>query len=337
MNILITVVVPVYNVEGYITECIQSIHNQTFTEFEAIIVNDGTQDNSIEVALACIADDSRFRIIHQNNQGLGATRNTGIENAKGEYICFIDSDDFIDKNYLKYMYDKLRITKGNICYCNIALYRRKTEVKYISLSFLADNPLASIRNILLGKPVSCCNALYHIKLFQALRFPNSIYEDTLTTMAIMLENTEKPISTVKQSLYYYRQRMGSITQQNNVKKYQEILENNIIKPKQFLIEKGLYAQLKPEFSIYVMLFFIIMIFQTAQFSIHFRQDYHDLKHCFLKNNFAKEVQIFPTLKYILLIKQHNIKACIKILLIPSLPHFGSVGQYMIKWIIRLRS
>lgn len=103
MNVRVSVIVPVYNAEKYLKECIDSILNQTLKEIEIIIVDDGSTDNSGVLADSLGANDTRIRVIHQSNQGLGPARNTGILNAAGEYIGFVDSDDYV----LPFMYEKL--------------------------------------------------------------------------------------------------------------------------------------------------------------------------------------------------------------------------------------
>ena len=101
MHPLISVVVPVYNVEKYVKECIESILEQSFKNFELIIVNDGSTDNSLNRVLEF--KDDRIVLINQKNMGLSGARNTGIHHAKGKYITFIDSDDWISKDYLNEM------------------------------------------------------------------------------------------------------------------------------------------------------------------------------------------------------------------------------------------
>lgn len=96
MSALVTVVVPVYNVERYLDRCVQSIVNQTYTNLEIILVDDGSPDRCPEMCDEWARKDPRIRVIHKQNAGLGFARNTGIENATGDYICFVDSDDYID-------------------------------------------------------------------------------------------------------------------------------------------------------------------------------------------------------------------------------------------------
>lgn len=96
MRPLVTVVVPTYNVEKYLNKCVHSITSQTYDNLEIILVDDGSTDSSSAICDSLCESDSRIRVIHKQNQGLGFARNTGIDNAKGDYICFIDSDDYLD-------------------------------------------------------------------------------------------------------------------------------------------------------------------------------------------------------------------------------------------------
>lgn len=108
---LISIVVPVYNGERYLTECIDSISKQDYTNIEIIIVDDGSIDNSGKIADDLANKDNRIKVIHQKNSGVSMARNNGIDNSNGNYICFIDVDDYISKDYISYFYNL--ITKNN--------------------------------------------------------------------------------------------------------------------------------------------------------------------------------------------------------------------------------
>ena len=96
----ISVIVPVYNAANYIAKCIQSVQNQTFSSWELILIDDGSQDNSLDIIRRFAIEDDRIKVIHQENSGAGMARNNGIENAIGDYIVFLDSDDYISEKYL---------------------------------------------------------------------------------------------------------------------------------------------------------------------------------------------------------------------------------------------
>ena len=105
--IKISVIVPVYNTEKYLERCIKSIINQSLTDIEIIVINDGSTDNSEQILKNFACKDSRIRIINQKNAGLSITRNNGLQIASGEYISFIDSDDYIHKDMIKILYDNI--------------------------------------------------------------------------------------------------------------------------------------------------------------------------------------------------------------------------------------
>lgn len=113
----ISVIVPIYNVERYLSECINSILRQTFSDFECILVNDGSTDICGEICNNYQKIDNRIQIIHQSNKGVSAARNIGINIAKGEYITFIDSDDIIHHSYLYYLYNTAKKYNTDLVQC----------------------------------------------------------------------------------------------------------------------------------------------------------------------------------------------------------------------------
>lgn len=113
-NELVSVVVPVYNVEKYLDRCVKSIVNQTYTNLEILLIDDGSPDRCPQMCDDWAKKDSRIRVIHKENQGLGMARNTGIENAFGEFICFFDSDDYIDLELIQKAHTKIRLEQADI-------------------------------------------------------------------------------------------------------------------------------------------------------------------------------------------------------------------------------
>lgn len=98
---MISVIIPIYNAEAYLHDCLESVQKQTYKDFEVICVNDGSQDNSADICQRFVDKDKRFRLINQENGGVSSARNRALKEAKGEYVCFVDSDDVIDKFYLE--------------------------------------------------------------------------------------------------------------------------------------------------------------------------------------------------------------------------------------------
>ena len=111
---VISVVVPVYNTECFLRECIESVLNQTYTNFELILIDDGSTDGSGAICVEYAQKDRRIRVFRQNNSGVSSARNKGIVESAGKYICFIDSDDFISVNYFEYLYSLLKKYNADI-------------------------------------------------------------------------------------------------------------------------------------------------------------------------------------------------------------------------------
>ncbi len=124
----ITIVLPVYNVEKYLAQCLDSITNQTFKDFECVCVNDGSTDNSLKILQEYAQKDQRFKIITQENKGLSGARNTGIKNTNTKYLTFIDSDDWIAENYLEVLYNKILETNSDIVRASYKFYYQKENL-----------------------------------------------------------------------------------------------------------------------------------------------------------------------------------------------------------------
>lgn len=129
----ISVIIPVYNVEDYLEQCLDSVINQTLKELEIICINDGSTDSSLEILRKFEAKDKRITVIDKKNEGLSATRNLGINLAKGEYISFIDSDDYIDLNFYEKLYNAAIKYKADIACTN--LYRLNSEKNFYMVKY----------------------------------------------------------------------------------------------------------------------------------------------------------------------------------------------------------
>ncbi|WP_446470092.1 glycosyltransferase family 2 protein [Xenorhabdus stockiae] len=216
----ISVIIPVYNVEKYIEKCIHSIKNQSYDNFEAIIINDGSTDKSIEKITALISQDSRFKIIEQKNAGLSAARNKGLEHATGEYISFVDSDDYIDKNFLKDMMNKIIQTDSDICVCDVqTVDENEKKIKYLRQHLNSENAPLEIYPIYLESVIVlpiACNKLYKKKFFKKIKFPIGRYFEDIAIMHQIIFSAKK-ICYVNKPLYNYLIRKNSITQTQNDK------------------------------------------------------------------------------------------------------------------------
>ena len=176
----ISIIVPVYNVEKYLEKCVKSILNQTFTDFELILVDDGTPDSSGVICDQFAEKDERIKVIHKKNGGLSDARNTGIEVAKGEYIGFVDSDDYIAEDMYELLYTNIVNEEADLSICGIYdVYENKEAQKRIR-QYMILNKFEAIKVILEAKIVSvhAVNKLYKKELFTHVRYPvGKITED----------------------------------------------------------------------------------------------------------------------------------------------------------------
>ncbi|MBQ6995625.1 MAG: glycosyltransferase family 2 protein [Lachnospiraceae bacterium] len=120
---LVSVIVPVYQVREYLMECVQSIQEQTYTELEIILVDDGSTDGSEKICDKCVINDKRISVIHQKNQGLSVARNNGLRHAKGRLIAFVDADDVVDERYIEVLYEILAKYEADIAVCDYVRFR----------------------------------------------------------------------------------------------------------------------------------------------------------------------------------------------------------------------
>jgi glycosyltransferase involved in cell wall biosynthesis len=182
MNPKISIIVPVFNVERFIHSCIESILDQTFKDFELILVNDGSTDQSGDICDEYSNKDKRIIVIHKENGGQSSARNRGIDVAKGDYFGFIDSDDWIDKDMYKILYTKAIETEADITACNIIQYD-KDATKHIYNNKTDDclyDRNTAMNELYLNERLtfSPCNKLYKKKLFKDIRFKEGyILED----------------------------------------------------------------------------------------------------------------------------------------------------------------
>lgn len=173
---LISVIIPIYNVEKYLKKCIDSIINQTYKNLEIILVDDGSPDNCGKICDEYAKKDQRIRVIHKKNGGLSDARNAGIDIAKGKYIAFVDSDDYVEKEYIEIMYKELKKNNVKIVQCGINKISDNEEI-IDNYGYLKDELINSQR-IMEEKytkyPISnvvAWNKLYDIDLFKNIRYP----------------------------------------------------------------------------------------------------------------------------------------------------------------------
>ena len=243
---LISVIVPVYNSERFIRRCIYSILMQTYINFELIIINDGSTDNSLRICREYQKKDNRIKIYNQKNMGLSCARNAGIKMAEGTYISFVDSDDYIHPKFLEYLYIALISSNSDISMCyhiksffssDLLCKKKYKELKSETISGM--DAVMKYADEDAFYYVCPCNKLYKKELFENLKFPEGkISEDCYLLFNILL--LSKSISITYQKLYFYYQNRKSIMHTNmyiadyNIdayKNYYSMCKNNFSKTK----------------------------------------------------------------------------------------------------------
>ena len=221
MDDKITVIVPVYNVENYLRKCLDSIMAQTYKNIEIIVVNDGSTDTSGEICKEFSGMDHRIIYIEQENAGLSAARNTGLNNMSGDYVTFVDSDDWIEQDYIETLYKKIVEYQADISVGNYYSYNEDEETYYFHIygdsyyEKVYDN-ISIFENLYESQEmksfalISAWGKLYKAKLFDYLRFDKGkLGEDGYFNQKMYLSVNK--VVYLNKGLYAYRQRSGSIT------------------------------------------------------------------------------------------------------------------------------
>lgn len=234
--IRVSIIVPVYNVYNYLDRCLKSIKEQTLKDIEVIIVNDGTPDTSQEIIDKYTAIDSRFKGYIKENGGLSDARNYGMTKARGEYIAFVDSDDYIEKDMYELMYNKAKENDCDIVECDFTwdypnkVIEDKTSVK---------------ENLLIDVRVVAWNKIYKRKFIEktGIKFTKGVRYEDVDWCYKLLANVST-FSSVHKCLYHYIQRNNSIanTQNERVRDIFTVLNNTIF----YYKEKGIYDKFKDE-------------------------------------------------------------------------------------------
>lgn len=249
---LISVIIPVYNVENYIKKCINSVLIQTYRNLEIILVDDGSKDKSGTMCDDFEKKDSRIKVIHKTNGGLSDARNFGIEKASGKYIMFIDSDDFIDKKMIEILFNNIKKTESDISICGVRII--KEGKKYINkkeytndVKILTQNEVyENLYNDKALETVVAWNKLYKRKIFDVIRYPKGKIHEDAFIIHYLINNAKKIVYT-SDKLYYYIRRKDSITGKKfNIKRLDELeaLEDRVEFFKKFgmneLYDKTIY-------------------------------------------------------------------------------------------------
>ncbi|MGL5902590.1 MAG: glycosyltransferase family 2 protein [Cetobacterium sp.] len=291
MNKLISVIIPSYNVQEYICDCIDSILSEILENFEIIVVDDGSKDRTVDIVREKYPD---IKLITQKNQGPSKARKVGLEKSKGEYILFIDSDDYVEKNYTREMYEEIRKTDSDIVVSPVKYYDgvdyiEVEEKKYDNETLEAESYLLDIFK---GQHItSCSNKIYKKNILMGEIFLEKVKhgEDCYTLIKALLNS--KHISFIKKTSYIYRKNLNSLTNRKRIPiEDYEVVYNSL--------EKELRKNRKLEKNIYIFKynFLYILIRSKSIFSkrVLFDKEYRkiyfnyleDIKNGFIDGSFG---------------------------------------------------
>lgn len=239
-NIKVSIIVPVYNTEKYLDKCLSSLVNQELKDVEIIIVNDGSTDNSAKIIESYLKKYANIKSFFQENKGQSAARNLGISKSSGEYIGFVDSDDFVKKDMFLKMYECALANESDIVVCNTIIVndKKKFELKS-NLNYSTD----VVRNYIISYPMPPIRLIKR-ELFKIYKFTEKINYEDLCLMPTFALLTNK-ITFLDEALYYYVQRKNSIMNSDFTEKQLDIFKalNGITEK---YIENNLYDNYKDE-------------------------------------------------------------------------------------------
>ena len=211
---LVSILVPVYNVEKYIDKCLKSLLQQTYPEIEIILINDGSTDSSLEICHSYAQKYDNIHVYSYENKGISTTRNRALDKMNGDYLMFVDSDDFLNKHAVSKMMERMHQTQSDIVMCGFVMDYFKVIPLY---RFVARNrvyePIETLHNMILNKGINNYPwaKLYARSTFKDVRFPENTYgfEDTRTIFKAIMQSHK--VATMPNRYYHYVQRRGSIT------------------------------------------------------------------------------------------------------------------------------
>lgn len=254
-KIKISICVPVYNMEKYLEDCIKSLLNQTLKEIEIILVNDGSTDNSIKILEKYEKEYSNIKVISQPNQGLGGARNTALKNAVGEYVGFVDADDFVENDMYKKMYLKAKENNADIVMCDYQFYPRNEMKKKKWF-----NPYkGEITGEFLNRNTQPWNKIVSNKLIKDLNF--EFFEKNGDGVFIYLMLSANKIVSIEDKLYNYRVGHSSMSTNYNMKHFEISVDS--CKKQIELLEKTKYKDKLKEYFEFRKIYVLIQAITVA--------------------------------------------------------------------------
>lgn len=229
----ISVIVPVYNTEDYLERCIRSIMEQTYKNLEIVVVNDGSTDRSLNVLESLRKEDDRIIIINQGNMGVSKARNKGLDYATGEFITFVDSDDFIEKDMYEIMVNHLIEEDADLCRIKAFIYNREGDIEEISKerNIFTYNTELEIMNVYLQNElkIAVWDKMFRKNAVEKIRFDASLFNEDAAYVWEACLNSRKVVMDTKQLYHHIKRPNNSLTSapfsENNLTLYSYCKEN----------------------------------------------------------------------------------------------------------------
>ncbi len=319
-KIKVSIIIPIYNVENYLDKCLTSVVEQEYKNIEIICVNDGSKDKSEEIVLKYKEKDKRIIYIKKENGGLSSARNVGIDKASGDYICFVDSDDWISKDYVSKLMESIIENNSDIAICNIKQLYSDGKEKEVTFKISNNKVLNShdaLKELFIGNVLQnhAVNKVYKISLFRdnKIYFPiGKIYEDVFTTYKLFMVSSK--ISLINDYLYFYLQeREGSILSKKFNDKRLDLLDaiSEIINDKK-LTKYNLNDYLQIFYIKQLIgLFYHIFPYYTEKNKSYFQSIFdkikkHDSHKCSKRFMFNNKLKFFDKIKFLILNTNPNL-------------------------------
>ena len=323
-----SIIIPVYNVKEYLEKCLESIVNQSFKDFEVICVNDGSTDNSLKILQKYAEKDKRFKVLNQENQGQGVARNNALKIANGEYILFVDPDDFIEFDMLEVLKERLDVQNIDVAFFDYQIFGENTKTRIVRFMDEMKNNLnlniddnfvfnwqELVKNNFSSIPMMLCNKVYSNKCIKEnhIQFaPNKHAEDHIFSISATL--LADKISYIKKTLYYYRNRPDSAV--NKISEENFCIFENIKILEKFLKQNRFFEKYKNNYRTYVI---DVLVWHYPNIPINMQTQYIEETKQFLSDkefsNFKKKIN-------------GNFSLLEKIFSIKKLRILGKTGKYL---------
>ena len=265
---LISVIIPVYNVEKYLDRCVESVVNQTYKNLEIFLVDDGSPDNCPQMCDDWTKKDARIKVIHKENGGLSSARNVALEILSGDYLTFIDSDDYVRQDMLEIMLDRIFKDNSDMAICNYERFSDNPDDEQWDNTHPLKNEVISReeahKRICFGEywhyVLACCK-LYKSELFEGFEFPEGRLHEDMFTSHLIIDKCNS-VSCVEDALYYYYQNDESISNTFDIRSF-DIMDSYLVRF-DFYYGKELYSCAAENLR--------VMIFKMYKFKESFPED-----------------------------------------------------------------